>query len=211
MPLRPAVFAQAGTAGEGSLIAEFRDALTTVTVKVRCTGNTSSFEVQSVDDPAVEEVSLLNLVLKTDQANAMSGVAADGEFAVALRALNLQTLGTVGGKPASVVGNRIATAPLGRGQGRPGRRPRLRDPASAEGNARKEGSDAVAAGRSLGPGRRAESRLLRLRRRLGEERRAIGSPWPNSAASSRSISSAGSRRSDTTPRARTPFPTAWPD
>ena len=87
-------------AGEGTLVAEFAEAHAAVTVRVRCAKRYLCFEIQSVDGPAVEEVSLLNLVLKTDQANAMSGVAADAEFAVALRALNLQTLGTVGGKPA---------------------------------------------------------------------------------------------------------------
>ena len=106
----------------------------------------------------------------------MSGVAADAEFAFALRALNLQTLGTVGGKPAWLSASRVATAPLGRGQGRPGRGPRLRDPASAEGNARRGRGHAVAAGRSLGPGRRAKSRLVRLRRRVGEERRRLDRP-----------------------------------
>ena len=81
-------------------MAEFAEAHAAVTVRVRCAKRYLCFEIQSVDGPAVEEVSLLNLVLKTDQANAMSGVAADAEFAFALRALNLQTLGTVGGKPA---------------------------------------------------------------------------------------------------------------
>ncbi len=93
-------FAAGKVAGEGLLVAEFAEARATVTVRVRSAKRYLCFEIQSVDGPAIEEVSLLNLVLKTEQANAMSGVAADAEFAVALRALNLQTLGTVGGKPA---------------------------------------------------------------------------------------------------------------
>ena len=71
-----------------------------MTVRVRCAKRYLCFEIQAVDGPAVEEVSLLNLVLKTDEANATSGVASDAEYAVALRALDLQTLGTVGGRPA---------------------------------------------------------------------------------------------------------------
>ncbi len=93
-------FADSKIVGEGTLVAEFAEARATVTIRVRCAKRYLCFEIQSVDGPTVEEVSLLNLVLKTDQANAMSGVASDAEFAIALRALNLQTLGTVGGKPA---------------------------------------------------------------------------------------------------------------
>ena len=93
-------FAAGKIAGQGTLVAEFAAARAAVTVGVRCAKRYLCFEIQSVDDPAAEEVSLLNLVLKTDQANAMSGVASDAEFAFALRALNLQALGTVGGKPA---------------------------------------------------------------------------------------------------------------
>jgi hypothetical protein len=95
-------FVDGPTAGEGRLIAEFAEARATVTVTVRCAKRYMCFEIQSVDDPAVEELSLLNLVLKTDQANAMSGVATDTENAVALRALNLQASGRVGGKPAGL-------------------------------------------------------------------------------------------------------------
>ena len=95
-------FVDGPTAGEGRLVAEFAEARATVTVTVRCAKRYMCFEIQSVDDPAVEEVSLLNLVLKTDQANAMSGVATDTENAVALRALNLQASGRVGGKPAGL-------------------------------------------------------------------------------------------------------------
>jgi len=94
-------FAEGKAVGEGCLVIEFAEAHVAVTVKVRCAKRYMCFQVQSVDGQAVEEISLLNLVLKTDQANAMSGVASDAEFAIALRALNLRTLGTVGGKPAS--------------------------------------------------------------------------------------------------------------
>ncbi len=93
-------FVAGQTPGEGSLVVEFAAARAVITVAVRCAKQYMCFEVQSVDDPAVEEVSLLNLVLKTSQANAMSGVASDGETAVALRALNLQASCSVGGAPA---------------------------------------------------------------------------------------------------------------
>jgi hypothetical protein len=93
-------FAEGKVAGEGTLVAEFAEIHAAVTVKVRCAKRYLCLEIQSVDGPAVEEVSLLNLVLKTDEANAMSGVAADAEFAFALRALDPRVLGTVGGKPA---------------------------------------------------------------------------------------------------------------
>jgi len=92
-------FVEGQATGEGRLIVEFAEARAAVTVKVRCAKRYICFEIESVDGPAVEEVSLLNLVLKTDEANAMSGVAADGENAVALRALNLQASATVGEKP----------------------------------------------------------------------------------------------------------------
>jgi hypothetical protein len=108
---------------EGSLVAEFAEARAVVTVKVRCAKRYLCFEVQSVDGLAIEEISLLNLVLETDQANAMSGVASDAEFAIALRALNLQTLGTVGGKPAWLSAtasprHRLAGAKVGLAVGR---------------------------------------------------------------------------------------------
>jgi hypothetical protein len=93
-------YAEGKTAGEGTLVAEFAEVHATVTVKIRCAKRYMGLEVQSVGGAAVEEVSLMNLVLKTDAANEMSGVAADGEFAFALRALSPQALVSVGGKPA---------------------------------------------------------------------------------------------------------------
>ena len=93
-------FVAGQTPGEGSLVVEFAAARAVITVAVRCAKQYMCFEVQSVDSPAVDELSLLNLVLKTSQANAMSGVASDGETAVALRALNLQASCSVGGAPA---------------------------------------------------------------------------------------------------------------
>ncbi|MGA2254144.1 MAG: hypothetical protein ABSG53_05730 [Thermoguttaceae bacterium] len=111
-------FKDGKVAGEGTLVAEFAEARVVVTVGVRCAKRYLCFEIQSVDGPAVEEVSLLNLVLKTDQANAMSGVASDEDFAIAVRALNLQTIGTVGGKPvwlsaAASPRHRLAGAKVG--------------------------------------------------------------------------------------------------
>ena len=85
---------------DGRLVAEFAEAHATITLSVRCAKRYIRFEIESVDGPAVEQVSLLNLVLKTDEANAMSGLASDAENAIVLRALNLQASGRAGGKPA---------------------------------------------------------------------------------------------------------------
>jgi hypothetical protein len=59
------------------------------------------FEVESVSDPAVEELSLINLpVTSCKYSSGISGVAADDDFAVALRVLDLKANGRVGGQPA---------------------------------------------------------------------------------------------------------------
>ena len=86
-------------AGSGSLVAEFAEAHAAVTLSVWRTQRYLCFEIQAIDGPAVEEVSLLNLALKTDRANEMSGLASDGKNAVVLRALNLQASARVGGAP----------------------------------------------------------------------------------------------------------------
>ncbi len=194
--------------GDGTLVAEFAAAHTTVTVKVRCPKRYLCFEIQSVDDPAVEEVSLLNLVLATDEANAMSGVAADEKFAFALRALNLQTLGTVGGKPAWLAASAsrrhgLAGAKAGLAAGSPCEiRQVLKEMLADEGATRSPLGGGPWRPRPIA----APTSSPRCRRKTS----AIGLPWPGWAASRRSISSAGSKRWGTTFRARTPFPTAWP-
>jgi len=88
---------------EGKLSVEFAKPGVTVVVRVVSRPRYFVFEIESASDPAVEEVSLLNLaVTSSDRVSGMSGVASDADFAVALRTLNLQMLGVVGGRPAAL-------------------------------------------------------------------------------------------------------------
>jgi len=85
---------------DGRLTAEFKDGLRAV-LKVAAKKHYFVFEVESVSDPAVEEIRLANVVVQSaERVSDMSGVATDDEFAAALRSLNLQMLGSVGGRPA---------------------------------------------------------------------------------------------------------------
>ena len=87
----------------GKLTVEFAKPAITAVLKVACKPRYLVLEVESVSDPAVEEISLLNLALTcSDRVSGMSGVASDADFAAALRTLNLQMLGAVGGRPAQV-------------------------------------------------------------------------------------------------------------
>ncbi|MGQ9574953.1 MAG: hypothetical protein ACUVUC_06510 [Thermoguttaceae bacterium] len=86
---------------DGKLLVRFIEPEATVILRVASERAYFVFEIESVSDPAVEELSLGNLVIPAaDRASGMSGVAADADWAVALRALNLQMLGVVGGRPA---------------------------------------------------------------------------------------------------------------
>jgi hypothetical protein len=89
------------TYADGQLTVVFQPPGVTVVIKVAERKRAFLFEVASVSDPAVEELSLLNLrVTCSEDVSRMSGVARSEEFAVALRALNLQARGRVGGRPA---------------------------------------------------------------------------------------------------------------
>ena len=202
-------FAEGKLAGEGTLVAEFAEARAAVTVKVRCARRYLCCEIESVEGPAVEEVSLLNLVLKTGQANAMSGVASDAQFAFALRALNLQTLGTVGGTPAWL----SATA------------------------SRRHGLAGAKVGLAAGPAGEIRQVLKEMLEEEGATRSPLGGPWALDAEQTRGsyvfadvseknvddwialaklggiqqVHFIGGECWDMTFPARTPFPTAWPD
>jgi len=95
--------ATACTYAGGKIAIEFQPAGVTAVVKVDCKKHYFVFEVESVSDPEVDEISLVNLaVTSSGRVSGMSGVAADDEFATALRAANLQVLAGVGGNPASL-------------------------------------------------------------------------------------------------------------
>jgi len=87
----------------GKISDAFAKAGVKAVVKAACKDDYLALEVESVSDPAVDEISLVNLVVTSaERVSGMSGVASDRDFAVALRTLNLQMLGVVGGKPATV-------------------------------------------------------------------------------------------------------------
>ncbi len=90
---------------DGRLSVEFSQAVVTVVVKVLTKEQHFVFEIESVSDPQVDEIWLLNLgVSLSKYVSVMSGVATDGEFAACLRALNLQVRGQIGEQPASLAG-----------------------------------------------------------------------------------------------------------
>ena len=70
----------------------FSESAGTVTVRATPKGRYLVFEVMSVSDPAIEEISFGCVRVRLGKyTNSMSGVASDGEFSAAARALNLQT------------------------------------------------------------------------------------------------------------------------
>ena len=86
---------------DGHLVVEFGNSGVTATLKVRCEEQYFVFEILSVSADEVEELTLLDLVVKPSKyVSNMSGQAADDEFAVCLRCLNLQASPSVRGKPA---------------------------------------------------------------------------------------------------------------
>ena len=88
------------TFAEGKLTVQFAKAGVTAVVRAAARKHYFVFEVESVSDPAVEQLTLLSLpVTPSEHVSGMSGVAADAEFAAAVRALNLQAAGHVGGRP----------------------------------------------------------------------------------------------------------------
>jgi hypothetical protein len=88
---------------DGKLLVSFAEPRVTVVVAAAAKPHYFVFDIESVSDPAVEEVAALNLaVTASERVSGMSGVAADRQFAVALRTLDLQMLGTVSGNPAEL-------------------------------------------------------------------------------------------------------------
>jgi hypothetical protein len=88
------------TLEDGKLIFRVDKADTTVVVGVTVKPQYFVFQVESVSNPQVDEVTFVDLSLKPcDRVSAMSGLAADDQFGVCLRTLNLTTRVDVGGQP----------------------------------------------------------------------------------------------------------------
>ena len=76
----------------------------TVTVKATPKGRYLVFEIVSVSDPAIEEISFGCVrVTLGKYTNSMSGIASDGEYSAAARALSLQTNLRLHGGAAALV------------------------------------------------------------------------------------------------------------
>lgn len=99
---------------DGKLTVDFEQAQAQVVLAVRIQPRYFVFEIQSVRDEAVEEVQLLNLLVRPgEHTSSISGVAMDENFAVAVRALNLQMLGQVGSQPGTVLAGVSGEKPQG--------------------------------------------------------------------------------------------------
>lgn len=86
---------------DGKLSFQFEQAKATLVVKVACKPSHFVFEIESVSDPAIERVTLLNLAVTSSKyVNGMSGMAADDDFAVCVRTLDLLSEFSLGGRPA---------------------------------------------------------------------------------------------------------------
>lgn len=87
----------------GRLTVEFSRAGVTVVLAVRAEKQYFVFEVLSVSEEDVEELVFLNLVVEPSKyLSNMSGQAADDDYAVCLRCLNLQAKPSVHGRPAQL-------------------------------------------------------------------------------------------------------------
>jgi hypothetical protein len=142
---------------------EFGKADVTVVVKVTCKRRYFVFEVESLSDPEVEQITLLNLaVTPSKYVSGMSGVAADDEFAVCVRTLDLRSLFSLGGSPA------VFSARCERANGIAGAKLAVVGCPKAEirGSGLPQGGDSL---RAPGCGARREAALLRAGRtvRLG--------------------------------------------
>ena len=85
---------------EGKITVEFDQPRFTAVINVEAKGHYFVFEVVSVSDGDVEELVFSSLHIKPSKyVSGMSGVAADDDFAVCLRALNLQVGASVSGTP----------------------------------------------------------------------------------------------------------------
>jgi len=87
----------------GRLVFRFAKAATTVVVGVEAKPQYFVFRVESLSNPAVDEVTFVNLNLKAcEHVCATSGLADDDRFAVCLRTLNLPTYVRVAGNPPAL-------------------------------------------------------------------------------------------------------------
>jgi len=88
---------------DGKIVVEFEEPNFTSTIKVEIKSHYLVFEVDSVSDEDIDELAFLTLRVKpVKRVSAISGIAADDEFAVCLRALNLQVGTHVGGSPPTL-------------------------------------------------------------------------------------------------------------
>ncbi|MBM3334748.1 hypothetical protein FJY63_08810, partial [Candidatus Sumerlaeota bacterium] len=85
---------------EGRIILRFQPPGVAVVIKYLARKHYFVFEVEAPSDPAVEELRLVNLTVTSSKyVSGISGVAADDDFAVSLRVLNLKANARIGGKP----------------------------------------------------------------------------------------------------------------
>jgi len=85
---------------DGDLVFRFDKAETKVVLGVEAKPQYFVFHVKSVTGADVDEVTFVHLSLKScEHVSAMSGLAADEQFGVCLRTLNLETYVQVGGNP----------------------------------------------------------------------------------------------------------------
>ncbi len=91
------------TFADGKMTLKFEKAATTVVLKAICKKHYFVFEIESISSPGVDSIVLGNLAVTSGKyVSGMSCVAADDEFAVAIRPANLQMLASVGGRPVTL-------------------------------------------------------------------------------------------------------------
>lgn len=85
---------------DGRLTVEFGTSGVSAVFRSQAKGRYFVFELVSISDPAVEELSFVNLPVTLSQSvSSMSGVATGEDFAAAIRGCNLQTRARVAGRP----------------------------------------------------------------------------------------------------------------
>ena len=85
---------------QGKLTLQFDKPKTTVVVRVTTRPKYFKFQVESISTPGIDKLTLVQINLKPCKfTHPMSGLAADDEFAVCMRALTLETDVRVGGNP----------------------------------------------------------------------------------------------------------------
>jgi len=90
------------SAADGKITVRFQKPDVTVVLKATPRKHYFVFEVESVSDPQVEALALLNLAVTCSaDISGMSGMAADNDFAACVRVVNLQGRLSLGGNPAT--------------------------------------------------------------------------------------------------------------